>query len=220
MKRSQVNLLIREALDFFEQFKFRLPPWATWQPQQWKGRGQEATDIVTNHLGWDLTDFGQGRFHERGLLLFTIRNGPARGEGKPYAEKIMVVREQQETPLHFHWRKMEDIINRGGGNLVLELFHSTADGQLGSDPVVARVDGIERRVDPGERVVLGPGESICLVPGVYHRFYGEQGQGTVLVGEVSSVNDDAADNRFHEDLGRFPEIEEELVAPHRGFWRP
>ena len=36
----------------------------------------------------------------------------------------MIVEENQETPMHFHWSKMEDIINRGGGNLVIELFRS------------------------------------------------------------------------------------------------
>ena len=44
---------------------------------------------------------------------------------------------------------------------------------------------------------------------MYHRFYGEQGKGTVLVGEVSAVNDDASDNCFNPPVGRFPEIIED-----------
>jgi D-lyxose ketol-isomerase len=49
---------------------------------------------------------------------------------------------------------------------------------------------------------------------VYHRFYGEPGKGKVLVGEVSMVNDDTSDNRFHEVIGRFPSIEEDVEPLH------
>jgi D-lyxose ketol-isomerase len=42
-----------------------------------------------------------------------------------------------------------------------------------------------------------------------HCFYGEEGKGRVLVGEVSSVNDDLNDNHFHGGLGRFPDISED-----------
>lgn len=43
------------------------------------------------------------------------------------------------------------------------------------------------------------------MPGLYHEFCAEGG--TVLIGEVSAVNDDTTDNRFTEEVGRFPEIE-------------
>ena len=56
---------------------------------------------------------------------------------------------------------------------------------------------------------LQPGESITLYPGVYHSFWGEEGCGKILVGEVSKVNDDRTDNHFLEKTGRFPEIEED-----------
>jgi len=32
-----------------------------------------------------------------------------KGIGKSYAEKIMVVDSDRETPMHFHWAKTEDI---------------------------------------------------------------------------------------------------------------
>ena len=47
---------------------------------------------------------------------------------------------------------------------------------------------------------------------MYHAFWGAAGTGSVLVGEVSRVNDDARDNRFLEPLPRFPEIEEDVPA--------
>ena len=55
---------------------------------------------------------------------------------------------------------------------------------------------------------MAPGESICLVPYLCHNFYGEEGKGTVIVGEVSSVNDDNEDN-FFIDVPRFPSIVED-----------
>lgn len=160
-------------------------------------------------LGWDLTDFGSGNFQATGLLLFTLRNGhPAKG-AKSYAEKIMVVEENQLTPMHFHWSKMEDIINRGGGNLMIQLYASTATEELSKQNFEVSLDGVRRTCTPGEVVVLRPGESITLNQGLYHSFYGEPGKGRVLVGEVSAVNDDHSDNRFFETLGRFPAIEED-----------
>ena len=216
MKRSEINTLIRDSLEFFEECRFRLPLWATWKPEQWRRKKEEVGEIVENMLGWDLTDFGSGNFAKRGLILLTLRNGSLADSErrKPYAEKVMVVRENQETPRHFHWNKMEDIINRGGGNLIIELHGSTKEQDLSAQPLTVKVDGIKRTVEPGAKVVLTPGESICLEPFVYHRFYGESGKGKVLVGEVSAVNDDRADNRFFEPTGRFPEIEEDEKPLH------
>lgn len=213
MKRSEVNKIIKDAEEFFASKQFHLPPWAFWTPEQWKGRGE--TEVVRNKLGWDITDFGKGRFEKDGLLLFTVRNGNlAAGDKKPYAEKIMIVREGQVTPMHFHWSKMEDIINRGGGNLLIDLFDSTDDEELSKAEVTVMVDGLARTVPAGGTLTLAPGESISLEQGVYHSFYGEEGKGWVLVGEVSAVNDDDKDNRFHEPQPRFPAIEED-EPPYR-----
>lgn len=215
MKRSEINQIIVDAKVFLEEHKFHLPPWAYWSPSDWDENIENVSEVINNMLGWDITDFGSGDFYKRGLFLFTLRNGKYKVDKKPYAEKIMIVEENQETPMHFHWSKMEDIINRGGGNLVIELYNSNPDESIDEiTPVRLKTDGVERIVEPGGKVVLKPGESICLEQGFYHRFYGEPGKGKVLVGEVSAVNDDAADNRFHEILGRFPRIEEDVEPVH------
>jgi D-lyxose ketol-isomerase len=104
---------------------------------------------------------------------------------------------------------MEDIINRGGGNLVMRVWNSEPGGALSPRPVEIVTDGLRRTVDAGSKLVLEPGMSITLLPGQYHEFWAEPGSGKVLLGEVSSVNDDNTDNRFYEPLGRFPEIEED-----------
>ena len=214
MKRSEINKILLDAKAFMAQKQFILPPWAYWSVEDWKANKTDAREVIENMLGWDITDFGSGDFYKRGLFLFTIRNGKLHVDKKPYAEKIMIVEENQETPMHFHWAKMEDIINRGGGNLVIELYKSDKKEDLSDFPFSVKTDGIVRNLQPGDSIFLTPGESICLEQGIYHRFYGEPGKGKVLVGEVSSVNDDSADNRFHETIGRFPVIEEDEEPIH------
>jgi hypothetical protein len=214
MKRSEINQILGNAKAFMAEKQFILPPWAYWSVEEWKKNRENTTEIIDNMLGWDITDFGSGNFYKRGLFLFTIRNGKFKVDNKPYAEKIMIVEEEQETPLHFHWAKMEDIINRGGGNLVIELYNSTKDDKLDITDVVVKVDGVKHIVPAGGKVVLTPGESVCLEQGMYHRFYGEAGKGKVLVGEVSMVNDDSNDNCFYEEVGRFPVIEEDELPIH------
>ncbi len=211
MKRSEINQILREAEAFMRERQFFLPPFAFWRPDEWENRGPACAEIRDMMLGWDITDFGSGRFGQVGLLMFTLRNGrlPLQLGGKPYAEKIMVVREEQVTPMHFHFQKMEDIINRGGGNLLIEVYNATEDDQLADTPVVVSRDGCRDEVAAGTILRLEPGQSITLPVRQYHRFWGEAGHGTVLVGEVSKVNDDNVDNRFYEPVGRFPEITED-----------
>jgi hypothetical protein len=216
MKRSEVNAIMHDAGEFIRQSGFYLPPFAHWTPEDWRGKGEEAREIVENQLGWDITDFGLGRYAEDGLFLFTVRNGSQAEmksrQGKLYCEKIMVVDVNQKTPFHYHWNKVEDIINRGGGKLAIRLHNATAEGDLADTPVVASLDGVKRHFHAGDVVELAPGESITLTPYLYHEFWGT-GQ-RVLVGEVSLVNDDANDNRFYKPVGRFPDIEEDVEPLH------
>lgn len=207
MKRSEINELLRRAKNMFSEYRFALPKWAEWSPADWQKAGPEIEEIRANMLGWDVTDFGSGDFERRGLFLFTIRNGNPRRDTKPYAEKIMIVGVGQETPTHFHFNKMEDIINRGGGRLVLKLHNATPDGGLAEGSVTVSVDGIRRSIPAGGLVVLEPGESICLEQRCYHSFWAEGAP--VLTGEVSMANDDEGDNRFLEPIGRFPKIDED-----------
>jgi len=211
MRRSKINEIIAGAEAFCRAHNFSLPRWAHWTLEEWQACPDDLSEIVNHTLGWDITDFGQGRFESLGLILFTIRNGDPIGHdlSKIYAEKVLVVDPGQVTPLHYHWKKTEDIINRSGGDLVVQLYNSTPDGGLDDSEVEVKLDGILHRVKAGDTRVLRPGDSITLLPGLYHAFWAEKER--VLVGEVSSVNDDAADNRFYEPVGRFPDIEEDVL---------
>lgn len=212
MKRSAINQSILEAGTFFRENCFFLPPYADWTPEGWLRRGSEAEEIRASRLGWDVTDFNSGQFESLGLTLFTLRNGSVAGgkTAKIYAEKIMFVRQDQVTPFHYHARKTEDIINRGGkgtGRLVVQLYNSAEDGSFAATPVSVTCDGVRQQVEAGGTVILGAGESITLTPYLYHTFYAADGHG--LIGEVSSVNDDDTDNCFKEPLPRYPEIVED-----------
>ncbi len=217
MKRSEINQIIQEAEAFVRKFSFVLPPFAFWTPAQWAEQDSTCDEIRDNMLGWDVTDWGLGDMKKAGLVLFTLRNGNQKNPSypKPYAEKILISQENQLCPMHFHWFKMEDIINRGGGTLVIQLYNSLPDETLDRESEVeVSSDGKKLRLPPGALLELQPGQSITLTPRLYHAFWAKQGGGPVLIGEVSQCNDDESDNRFWETTGRFPAIEED-VPPFR-----
>jgi D-lyxose ketol-isomerase len=215
MKRSRVNQIIREGDAFIRSHGYVMPPFAYWTPDEMKAKRPEG--IVGARLGWDITDFGTGQFEKTGLFLFTVRNGRAAdltgGGGMVYAEKIMITRKDQYCPMHRHIVKAEDIINRGGGKLVLELYVSGPEGGVDRQAEVqVPTDGVLRRMKAGDKLALSPGESVTLMPGVWHAFWGEGDD--VLVGEVSTVNDDLTDNIFVDGVGRFSDIEEDEAPVH------
>lgn len=217
MKRSRINDILREGDEFIRSFGFRLPPFAYWSPDKMMARRADISGILAARLGWDITDYGQGDFDKLGLFLFTVRNGSQedlkRGGGMCYAEKIMISRHDQISPMHRHIVKAEDIINRGGAALALNMFSSDKDGEI--DPnadVVVATDGIWRRLKAGDVLQLSPGESVTLMPGNWRAFWGEGGD--VLIGEVSAVNDDLTDNIFEDPIGRFANIDEDEDPIH------
>lgn len=218
MKRSRVNEIISQADEFIRSFGYILPPFAYWTPGEMKDRQDEIEAIVRAGLGWDVTDYGQGDFDALGLFLFTVRNGDAadlaKGRGMLYAEKIMISRQDQISPMHRHTIKAEDIINRGGATLALQLYNDdgTGEGIDTTGDVEVITDGIRRVLPAGGILELSPGESVTLLPGNWHKFWGEGGD--VLIGEVSTVNDDRTDNTFLDPIGRFSDIEEDVDPIH------
>jgi D-lyxose ketol-isomerase len=218
MKRSEINALIDDALKLLHEYQVRLPPFAYWTPADWEKKGPECDEIRQCKLGWDITDFGSGEFNRIGLVVFTVRNGHhqlAPYTAKTYAEKILIVRENQHTPMHHHVRKGEDIICRGGGNLLIRVYNRAMDGGLADTPVEVSLDGVRHRVEAGHTFVLRPGESITLTPYLYHEFWAQADTGTSLCWEVSSVNDDDTDNSFLNEIGRFPSIAQDVRATHK-----
>ena len=208
MKRSAINAALTKARATCAANQFNLPAWADWTMADHRANPDQSAFLTTRQIGWDVTDFGSGDFARRGLAILCVRNG-IQGDGaeRPYAEKLLFVGENQETPFHCHKVKLEDIIVRGGGNLMVEF---TANGSIAGweQP---RIDGLAIEPFSGPTRIT-PGASITISRGLQHRFYGETGHGPVFVAEVSQCNDDRNDNFFLEPLGRFSTIEEDEPA--------
>ncbi len=217
MKRSRINQIIAEADGLIRRYGFTLPPFAYWTPTVFADRRAEAAHLIQARCGWDITDYGAGEFSRVGLFLFTLRNGRLadleRSIGMCYAEKLLISRRDQLSPMHKHVVKAEDIINRGGADLIVELYGSDDSGGFAEDRggVVQR-DGVAYAFAPGETLRLAPGHSVTLMPGDWHAFWAEGGD--VLVGEVSTVNDDETDNIFRDPITRFSTIEEDEPPLH------
>ena len=218
MKRSEINTIIKRFESLLAEYRFALPPYLSFTKQEWQEKGHEYDEIRDNMLGWDVTDYGLGRFETIGLSLITLRNGNTKDSKyiKTYAEKIMMLDEGQACPMHFHWSKMEDIINRGGNDVQFHLYNADAKtGELTDTDVTIYRDGRCYTIAAGSDVILKPGESLTLVPYCYHEFLvPKNGRGSALIGEVSMCNDDNEDNCFLEKMGRFPTIEED-ATPYR-----
>ncbi len=215
MQRSEVNEILAAGDAFIRSFGQILPPFAYWTPDQI--RADNAQTIRNRGLGWDITDYGEGRFDEMGLFLFTTRNGTLEdlnsSRGMLYAEKVMITRQNQLSPMHRHNIKAEDIINRGGGDLIIELFAPDVDGGIDRDSdVTVPSDGVEVTLQAGGKLRLLPGQSVTLMPGIWHAFWAEKAD--CLVGEVSTVNDDRTDNVFEMLIGRFSSIDENEAPMH------
>lgn len=215
MKRSRINEVIKDMEQLIKEHGFEIPPFAKWDARAWETVGHEYDEIRDNKLGWDITDYGLGKFDEVGFALLTIRNGnqqmPERYP-KPYAEKLLMLYEGQTSPLHYHISKMEDIINRGGNDIYITVYNGNPDLTRQDTDVTVYKDGKKELVPAGTKVLLTPGESITITPYLYHDFIVPETGGPVLLGEVSMCNDDDNDNFFYETMGRFPEIEEDEPA--------
>ena len=211
MKRSQINGAIEQAIAVFGGMNVHLPPFAFWRPEQWPEKGHEVDEIRQTMLGWDVTDFGKGDFHNTGRTIFTLRNGTYRHEGyeKTYSEKLILLEEEQASPIHYHARKMEDIINRCGGDILMRLYQATAQGTKSSDPFEVAINACRKVISAGDTIRLRPGESICLPTGTIHQFWSEKGTGLTVSGEVSSICDDLSDNSLLEQVSHFPTVEED-----------
>ena len=218
MKRSEINKALREMEAMCREQRCWLPPFCSFTPEEWRTLGREYDEVRDCMLGWDVTDYGTGDFDRVGMALITIRNGSrALPEKYPkvYAEKLLYLKEGQYSPNHFHWFKTEDIINRGGGNVLIRVFNSLENEEIDrASDVTVHTDGRTYTVPAGTRIRLTPGESIHIPRRLYHDFSVEEGTGAVLLGEVSQCNDDNTDNRFNPPVGRFPAIEED-EPPYR-----
>jgi D-lyxose ketol-isomerase len=206
MKRSLIDQNIDWAIGACERMHCALPDFAYWTAEDWKVKEDVTGYMRKVAMGWDVTDYDSGDFDKIGAVLFTYRNGEIDKPetGRVYCEKYIAMKAGQQLPCHFHYFKTEDIINRAGGTLRVYCWNSKSEAEgyekdFESD-VHVMCDGIEVTVKAGGYVDVKPGNSITLTPYVYHAFEAVEADGDVIVGEVSKVNDDAADNHFTKEM--------------------
>ena len=215
MKRSEINQAIIEAKKMMENYSWVLPQWGYWSKEDYINEPSVSKYLKDHQMGWDVTDFGKGLFNEQGITLFCIRNSiQGNAQDKPYAEKLLFMREGQEIPFHSHKVKLEDIINRGGGDLAIEFVIVDEHLKEKNQKITILVDGVQIEVAPYEPLILKRGQSVTVERNVYHKFYAVKGTGMVMAGEVSQVNDDNNDNYFLEAVGRFTKIDEDEKEVH------
>lgn len=217
MKRSEINRSIRWAEELCRKHGIALPDFSRYAPDRREMANPARENLVKTMLGWDITDFGSGDFARCGAVLFTVRNGSVYDPavGTPYCEKYIFMKDgcEQEIPMHYHIHKTEDIINRAGGLLCVQVYAKGEDGR--PDPkksVTLYRDGVRYEAAAGEIIKITNGNSITLTPFVYHRFYTETGTGDLAIGEVSKINDDDADNVFADPQERFCAVEEDEAS--------
>ena len=218
MKRSEINKALKELEAACEKYCCYLPPFCHFTPLEWEEKGHDYDEVRDCMLGWDITDYGLDDFEKYGLSLITLRNGNRAlydKYPKVYAEKLLYLKEGQYSLNHFHWFKTEDIINRGGGNILIRVYNSLPNEEIDYDSdVTIYSDGRTYTVPAGAQIRLTPGESIHVQQYLYHDFSVEEGTGAVLMGEVSQCNDDNCDNHFNPPARRFSKIEED-EPPYR-----
>ena len=216
MKRSEINAEFTWAKALLAKNNIRLPDRAYWTMDEWKANKSLIDVIAKTTVGWDITDYGTGKYLEIGAVLYTLRNGKQDDPnvGVPYCEKYILMRDGQRLPKHYHVFKTEDIINRAGGVLEVMLWNTDKDGKELDTDVTVYMDGIRRTFKAGEKIRVTQGNSITLTPHIAHIFGPEPGSGDIVVGEVSKVNDDTTDNYFMEPTSFFAKIEEDVPAEH------
>ncbi|WP_196600012.1 D-lyxose/D-mannose family sugar isomerase [Pectinatus frisingensis] len=212
MKRSEINKNIQYIIDKAKDFHILLPSFAFYTLDDWKNIKKEECELVDTMLGWGITDFGKGNYNKCGLGIFTFRNGSQlepQKYPKPYCEKLLFVSDGQMLPYHFHFSKMEDIINRGGGILEITLYNADGKEDFADTDVTVTIDGKKSIVHAGASVQIKPGQSITLLPRQYHSWHGIPGTGDIAVFEVSRANDDNIDNRFYDKTPWVPAVDED-----------
>lgn len=216
INRSQINQSIAQAIAFFKLHHINLPPFAYWQPTDFRRHHKSISHLISAKLGWDVTDFGQSDFAKFGRTIFTVRNGITNdiSTPHPYAQKIMYLRQAQQSPIHFHFQKIEDIINLAGGIIVVKLWQKTNSNQLSTKSFQVLKDGQTFTAKPGQSFFLNPGESLHIPNTTYHQFWAKAGSGPVVSMELSSVNDDTSDNYWLNSGARYPEITEDEPAQY------
>ena len=221
MERSHINTLLADAEDFFAAAGVVLPPFAFWRPDEFARRVRAGHErLVISRMGWLVSDFGLDNFAAEGTVAFCAGAGDS-GGARNYAERWFILREGQRIPERFHRRRTKDIVACGPGNLCLRLHRTTPDAAVDETAnLEAEVDGAARKLAPGARLVLRPGERALIEPMTFHECRAEQGD--LIIREISTATDEMLDSFFLPHIGLAADIDEDeqprrlLVSDYAG----
>jgi D-lyxose ketol-isomerase len=172
MKRSQINSALKEMEGMCKKHFCFLPPFCDFTPEDWKRKGHDYDEVRDCMLGWDVTDYGVGKFDELGFALVTIRNGNrlmADRYPKVYAEKLLYLKEKQYFAQPLSLVQNGGYHQQGGGNVLIRVYNSLADESVDrKSDVTVHTDGRAYVVPAGTQIRLTPGESIHVYQHLYH----------------------------------------------------
>lgn len=162
MRRSEIDTIIDEARATMRRHGVALPPFADWSPQDWQRHGAATRTMRDRLIGWNIAEFEKDAFARSGIALITTRMGDFEqlptGRGKLYGEKIFVIREGQSVPYHYHWVKTEDVFNRGGATLAIDLVAVDSQGRPTDAAIDLDRDGLPHHIVARGTIRLSPGE--------------------------------------------------------------
>jgi hypothetical protein len=139
----------------------------------------------------------------------TARPLPSPAAG--YVERVMFSQVHQVNPMHLHRAITSDLANRGGGDLVIQLYNAGARGGLDEESrVPIHVNGIFYNIRAGGLIRLAPGDSITLPPGLCHKSWPEKAG--CLIGEIATPGNPNADTHYVDTEPGPMEIEEDEPA--------
>ena len=210
MERSRINTLLADAEDFFAASNVALPEFAFWHPDEFEHRVRSGHErLVVSGMGWLVSDFGLDDFASEGMIAFCSCAGASDIDaGRTYAERHFILRESQRIPTRFHRLRTKDLINCGPGNLCLRLHRSTPSGVLDETVnVQTEIDAAVRKLTPGARLVLHPGERVLIEPMTFHECWAEQDD--VIAREISSASDEISDTFFLSQIGFATALDED-----------
>ena len=130
MKRSEINKVLEDTKALVHKHQITLPPFAYWFPEYWGCKGIECDEIHDCMLGWDITAFGSGEFDKTGLPSLRCATATIRTRStgtRPTAKNCQSPPKSRSRQCTSIGLRSQDIINRGGDNLMIKLYNSTED---------------------------------------------------------------------------------------------
>jgi D-lyxose ketol-isomerase len=96
---------------------------------------------------------------------------------------------------------------------MIQLYNANDDESMNeTTPGTVYCDAVRKSFEAGQVFEIPHGQSLTIVPRLYHRFWAKDDGDVLVGGEISTISVPKTDNRFGGNARRFVPIEED-VAP-------